>query len=112
MVTATPFENRGELDMAQPVSVLRGDDLRRKREAMKVVTLARKLRADGISIKGVRLDSGDLAMHANRVRRILDEGGLENTTIFASPDQPEWLSHVNASVLKVVTDFERRGRIC
>ena len=58
--------------------------------AMKVVTLARKLRADGVTIKGVRLDSGDLAMHANRVRRILDEGGLENTTIFASGNLDEY----------------------
>jgi nicotinate phosphoribosyltransferase len=30
------------------------------------------------------LDSGDLEMHARRVRRILDEGGLEETRIFAS----------------------------
>src|SRR5574340_320688 len=33
VVTAIPFENRSELDVAQPVSVLKGDDLRRKREA-------------------------------------------------------------------------------
>ncbi|HEX7234471.1 MAG TPA: hypothetical protein VF243_04300 [Nitrosospira sp.] len=33
IITATPFENRSELDMTQPVSVLRGEDLRRKREA-------------------------------------------------------------------------------
>ena len=58
--------------------------------ARKVVTLARKLRVDGIGIKGVRLDSGDLAMHASRVRRILDEGGLENTTIFASGNLDEY----------------------
>ncbi|MDN5753945.1 MAG: Plug domain-containing protein, partial [Nitrosospira sp.] len=43
VVTGTPFENRSELDMAQPVSVLRGDDLRRKREASLGDTLSREL---------------------------------------------------------------------
>lgn len=52
--------------------------------AIKVVTLARKLAQDDIEVSGVRLDSGDLGMHARRVRRILDEGGLEKTRIFAS----------------------------
>jgi len=52
--------------------------------ATKVVTLARKLAQDGIEVSGVRLDSGDLGMHAWRVRRILDEGRLEKTRIFAS----------------------------
>src|SRR5687768_11504932 len=50
--------------------------------AKKVVALAGRLRADGIGVKGVRLDSGDLGEHARRVRRILDNGGLETTTIF------------------------------
>ncbi|WP_341327310.1 nicotinate phosphoribosyltransferase [Methylotuvimicrobium sp. KM2] len=52
--------------------------------AKKVVALASKLQAAGIRIKGVRLDSGDLAEHAHNVRKILDEGGLRNVTIFAS----------------------------
>ena len=52
--------------------------------AVKVVQLAPKLRGEGISIQGVRLDSGDLAEHARQVRRILDGGGLQNVRIFAS----------------------------
>ncbi len=52
--------------------------------AHKVVALAPRLAKRGIAIKGVRLDSGDLAEHARRVRRILDEGGLTDTTIFSS----------------------------
>ena len=52
--------------------------------AHKVVALAPRLRAQGISIHGVRLDSGDLAALAVRVREILDEGGLDDVTIFAS----------------------------
>jgi nicotinate phosphoribosyltransferase len=38
----------------------------------------------------VRLDSGDLAEHAREVRQILDEGGLEETTIFSSGDLDEY----------------------
>ncbi len=52
--------------------------------AEKVVALAPKLRQRGIAVRGVRLDSGDLGAHAVAVRRILDAGGLEDTTIFAS----------------------------
>lgn len=52
--------------------------------AEKVVALAPKLQAVGIRIKGVRLDSGNLAEHAYNVRKILDEGGLRKVTIFAS----------------------------
>ncbi len=57
--------------------------------ARKVVALARELAGEGIPVKGVRLDSGDLGELARRVRRILDEGGLRSTTIFASGDLDE-----------------------
>jgi nicotinate phosphoribosyltransferase len=48
--------------------------------AKKVVALSR----EGFYVRGVRIDSGDLGEHARRVRRILDAGGLEHCTIFAS----------------------------
>ncbi|HEV3002806.1 MAG TPA: nicotinate phosphoribosyltransferase [Pirellulales bacterium] len=57
--------------------------------AVKIVVLAKQLRSQGIAVHGVRLDSGDLAEHARRVRRILDEGGLAETTIFASGNLDE-----------------------
>jgi nicotinate phosphoribosyltransferase len=57
--------------------------------AEKAVALAPALRARGIEIRGVRLDSGDLATHARRVRAILDRGGLRQVTIFASGNQDE-----------------------
>ena len=59
--------------------------------AEKVVRLAPKLARDGIKIKGVRLDSGDLADHAFKVRRILDGGGLKEATIFASGSVDEYV---------------------
>jgi nicotinate phosphoribosyltransferase len=52
--------------------------------ARKAVTLAPRLKAAGIAIRGVRLDSGDLATLAKSVRAILDNGGLQDVTIFAS----------------------------
>lgn len=57
--------------------------------AAKVVSLAPGLRQHGIPVNGVRLDSGDLAEHARKVRRILDEGGLIDTVIFASGNLDE-----------------------
>src|SRR6478609_278263 len=46
--------------------------------ARKVVDLAPRLAADGINIRGVRIDSGDLIVGAKKVRAILDAGGLKN----------------------------------
>jgi nicotinate phosphoribosyltransferase len=52
--------------------------------ARKVVALAPRLKAQGITLRGVRLDSGDLAAQSRTVRDILDAGGLRDVTIFAS----------------------------
>jgi nicotinate phosphoribosyltransferase len=52
--------------------------------ARKVVALAPRLKAAGIRIRGVRLDSGDLVALSKTVRRILDAGGLADVIIFAS----------------------------
>lgn len=61
--------------------------------AAKIVKLAPQLQHAGIEVKGVRLDSGDLATLARKVRRILDEGGLRQATIFASGNLDEYRIH-------------------
>jgi nicotinate phosphoribosyltransferase len=52
--------------------------------ARKVVAVARRLKAEGIAVRGVRLDSGDLVALSRRVRQILDAGGLRDVILFAS----------------------------
>jgi nicotinate phosphoribosyltransferase len=52
--------------------------------ARKVVEMKSWFAGHGISVKAVRLDSGDLADHARKVRTILDEGGMRETRIFSS----------------------------
>jgi nicotinate phosphoribosyltransferase len=52
--------------------------------ARKVVELAPRLKADGIAIRGVRIDSGDLTAMARKVRAILDAGGLKDVIILVS----------------------------
>jgi len=61
--------------------------------ARKVVALASRLASRGIPVKGVRLDSGDLAALSRSVRRILDDGGLADATIFASGNIDEYRMH-------------------
>jgi len=61
--------------------------------ARKVVALAPRLKADGIAIRGVRIDSGDLIVMARKVRAILDAGGLREVVILAS-------GGINEDVLK------------
>ncbi|UVT18755.1 MAG: nicotinate phosphoribosyltransferase [Nitrospira sp.] len=76
---------------AQPENVvLLIDTYDTEAAAHKVVSLAPMLKGKGITVKGVRLDSGDLADHAQKVRRILDEGGLAHVQILASGNLDEY----------------------
>jgi len=92
----TAFEH---FALAQPENaVLLIDTYDTEAAARKVVALAPSLRQQGITVKGVRLDSGDLADHARKVRRILDEGGLPQAQILASGNLDEYqLQRLNAS---------------
>ena len=63
--------------------------------ARKVVALAPRLKADGIAIRGVRIDSGDLIAMSKKVRVILDDGGLKDVIILVS-------GGINEDVLKTM----------
>ena len=54
-----------------------------------VVALAPQWAREGITLGGVRLDSGDLAQHAKAVRALLDAGGLPSVRIVASGNLDE-----------------------
>ncbi|MGH8729923.1 MAG: nicotinate phosphoribosyltransferase, partial [Burkholderiales bacterium] len=58
--------------------------------AEKVVAVQRRLLVEGIAINGVRIDSGDLGLHAKRVRQIFDDGGFPEIKIFASGGLDEY----------------------
>lgn len=62
-----------------------------------VVRIAPTLTEEGIELRGVRLDSGDLAEEARLVREILDRGGLTSVQIFASGGVDEDLLQHHAS---------------
>ena len=90
---ATAFENYAR---ARPDGVvLLIDTYNTEAGARKVVALAPRLKRDGISIRGVRIDSGDLIASARKVRGILDEGGLKDVIILVS-------GGINEDVLKVM----------
>ncbi len=50
-----------------------------------------RLKAEGRSLLGIRIDSGDLAWLSQRAREILDEAGLTETRIVASNELDEYL---------------------
>jgi nicotinate phosphoribosyltransferase len=58
--------------------------------ARRAAEVATELRAEGITIRGVRLDSGDLAALAVAVRDILDAAGCQDLSILASGDLDEY----------------------
>lgn len=58
--------------------------------AAEAAWLGAGLKRSGIPLRGVRLDSGDLAAQARRVRAVLDQAGLSSTEIFASGNLDEW----------------------
>ncbi|MCW3994796.1 MAG: nicotinate phosphoribosyltransferase [Candidatus Bathyarchaeota archaeon] len=58
--------------------------------AQKAALVAKELQAKNIKLGGVRLDSGDLAETSKKVRKILDDNGLDYVKIFASGDLDEF----------------------
>lgn len=55
------------------------------------IKVAKELEANGHRLKGVRLDSGDLAYLSRKTREMLDKEGLEYVQIAASNQLDEWV---------------------
>ncbi|WP_370589830.1 hypothetical protein [Rufibacter sp. LB8] len=57
----------------------------------KAIAVAQDLRAKGSELKGIRLDSGDLAYLSIEARKLLDAAGFPKVAILASNDLDEYL---------------------
>ncbi len=55
------------------------------------IKVAHELREKGHEIRGIRLDSGDLAYLSKEARRMLDNAGFPEAIIVASSDLDEWI---------------------
>ncbi len=53
------------------------------------IAAGRRLREQGHELRGIRLDSGDLAYLSDQARHLLDAAGFEQTSILASNDLDE-----------------------
>jgi nicotinate phosphoribosyltransferase len=55
------------------------------------LTVARELRERGHELRGIRIDSGDLAYLSREARRMLDEAGFNGVKIVVSNDMDEYV---------------------
>jgi nicotinate phosphoribosyltransferase len=55
------------------------------------IRVGNELREKGHQLRGIRLDSGDLAYLSKEARRMLDEAGFQDAVIVASSDLDEWI---------------------
>ncbi|MCX7185534.1 MAG: TonB-dependent receptor [Nitrosospira sp.] len=101
VVTATPFKDRSELDMAQPVTVLKGEDLRRKREASIGDTLAREL---GVASSSFGPGAGRPIIRGLDGPRIqVLENGIGTLDLSSiSPDHAVAVESFNASQIEIL----------
>lgn len=65
----------------------------------KAIETAHKLKKEGHSLLGIRLDSGDLAYLSIQARKLLDDAGLQETKIIASNELDEL----------VIEDLKKQG---
>ena len=70
--------------------------------ARKAIEVGKEMAARGEKLRGVRLDSGDMAALSIEVRRLLTEAGLDDVTIFASGGFDEF---------KITRTLEAGGKI-
>lgn len=100
-VTATPFKDRSELDMAQPVTVLKGEDLRRKRETSIGDTLSREL---GVASSSFGPGAGRPIIRGLDGPRIqVLENGIGTLDLSTtSPDHAVTVESFNASQIEIL----------
>ncbi|RLB31321.1 MAG: nicotinate phosphoribosyltransferase [Deltaproteobacteria bacterium] len=55
------------------------------------IRVGQELRERGHELRGIRLDSGDLAYLSRQARRMLDKAGFSRAAIVASSDLDEWI---------------------
>lgn len=55
------------------------------------IKVAQEMEQEGERLKGIRLDSGDLAYHSKKSRHLLDQAGLDYVKIFASNQLDEFV---------------------
>ncbi|MBN2035083.1 MAG: nicotinate phosphoribosyltransferase [Deltaproteobacteria bacterium] len=55
------------------------------------IRVAEEMRSHGKTLKGIRIDSGDLAYYSKVAREMLDKAGFQEVKILASSDLDEWL---------------------
>jgi len=55
------------------------------------IRVAEEMRRAGRTLRGIRLDSGDLAYYSKVAREMLDDAGFPEVKILASSDLDEWL---------------------
>lgn len=74
-------------------SILLVDTYNVKEGMINAISVANELKSKGYFLKGVRIDSGDIAVLSRLARRMLDKAGLCNVKIFASGDLDEYKIH-------------------
>lgn len=75
---------RSYADTYGDATVLLVDTYDTARGVERAIAVAHEMRGTGRSIRGIRLDSGDLAALSRSARRRFDEEGLDDLAIFAS----------------------------
>ncbi len=80
--------------------------------ALKAVDAAKIMAADGKSLLGVRLDSGDMAGLSRQVREILDQAGFPDIKIMASGNLDEFAIEELAGKGAAIDMYAAGTRLC
>ena len=100
-VTASPFKDRSELEMTQPVNVLQGDQLRRKRETSLGDTLSHELGVSSSSFGPGASRPIIRALDGPRIQ-ILENGIGTLDASSLSPDHAVTVETLNASQIEIL----------